>query len=127
MTARDERLVFPVQSDDAPVAGQELTDDQRPGRDGDRHDRDLLFGGDAASVFMQRWQELQGRFVDDPRGAVEAADALVAEVNEALRAEFESCKSELESQWAGDGATDTEELRTALRRYRTFFQRLLAA
>jgi len=78
-----------------------------------------------AGQFRDRWSGVQAQFVDDPRGAVGAADALVAELMQTLAAGFADHKSRLETQWQGGGEADTEELRLALRRYRVFFQRLL--
>lgn len=75
--------------------------------------------------FRARWGDVQARFVDDPREAVGAADALVAELMQSLASGFAEHKSRLETQWHGGGEVDTEELRLALRRYRSFFHRLL--
>jgi sirohydrochlorin ferrochelatase len=68
--------------------------------------------------------EIQVRFVDEPRGAVEDADALVATVMQRLAEGFASERERLEAQ-RGRGIS-TEDLRVALQRYRSFFQRLLA-
>ncbi|MCW2599588.1 MAG: hypothetical protein JWM02_1417 [Frankiales bacterium] len=85
----------------------------------------LLEDTDSAG-FQQRWGDVQNRFVDDPRGAVRDADALVAEVMRALAEGFAEHKSSLEEQWSRDDEPDTEQLRIALQRYRFFFSRLLA-
>jgi hypothetical protein len=77
-------------------------------------------------AFQQRWSDVQSRFVDDPRGAVGDADALVAELMRSLAQGFAEHKSSLEEQWSHGGEDDTEQLRVALRRYRFFFSRLLA-
>ena len=64
-------------------------------------------------------------FVDEPRAAVERADSLVAEVMKQLAEGFARERSTLEHQWdRGDNVT-TEDLRVALQRYRSFFDRLL--
>jgi hypothetical protein len=76
--------------------------------------------------FRQRWSEVQARFVDDPQEAVSTADGLVAELMQSLAAGFDQHKSHLETQWQRGGQPDTEELRQALQRYRSFFNRLLA-
>jgi hypothetical protein len=39
---------------------------------------------------------------------------------------FASEREELESRWAGGDDVSTEDLRRGLRRYRSFFERLLA-
>ncbi|MDX3070819.1 hypothetical protein ACIP98_04090 [Streptomyces sp. NPDC088354] len=84
----------------------------------------LLTSQDEES-FRARWQEIQSEFVDDPRDAVHTADALVADVMQKLAATFAHHKQELEGQWDRGEQVDTEDLRTALRQYRSFFNRLL--
>ncbi|MDX2297360.1 MULTISPECIES: hypothetical protein [Streptomyces] len=75
--------------------------------------------------FKNRWHELQSLFVDDPRRAVHEADALVADVMQKLAATFADHRRSLEGQWRQGEDVDTESLRTALVRYRSFFHRLL--
>jgi hypothetical protein len=82
---------------------------------------------DNASDLESRWQEIQVRFVDEPRGAVEQADALVAEVMRQLAETFASERAQMEEEWHAGDQVSTEDLRIALKRYRSFFQRLLAA
>jgi hypothetical protein len=79
-----------------------------------------------SSSFQQRWSDVQSRFVDDPRAAVHEADTLVAEVMQSLARGFADHKAGLEDQWSRDDQPDTEQLRQALQRYRSFFSRLLA-
>jgi hypothetical protein len=86
-----------------------------------------LLAGDDLGRFRERWQEIQREFVDEPRGAVEQADALVAELMQRLAAGFTEERSRLESQWDRGDEVSTEDLRVALTRYRSFFNRLLAA
>ncbi|MFG2140117.1 hypothetical protein [Streptomyces sp. NPDC048650] len=81
--------------------------------------------GPEQSEFRTRWQRIQSEFVDDPRNAVGAADTLVAEVMQALATTFSEHKSGLESQWHRGEEVATEDLRVALQRYRSFFNRLL--
>jgi hypothetical protein len=76
--------------------------------------------------FRQRWSDVQARFVDDPRDAVQTADGLVVELMQALARGFSDHKARLESAWQTGGDPDTEELRQALQRYRSFFNRLLS-
>jgi hypothetical protein len=75
--------------------------------------------------FRTRWQDVQNKFVDDPRDAVHTADALVADVMQKLAATFADHKQELEGQWNRGEQANTEDLRLALRHYRSFFNRLL--
>jgi hypothetical protein len=76
--------------------------------------------------FRQRWSDVQARFVDDPQQAVQTADGLVAELMQSLASGFSGHKGRLEAQWHSGGNPDTEELRRALQRYRSFFNRLLS-
>ena len=71
--------------------------------------------------------EIQTRFVDDPRQAVEDADALVAGVMQRIAEGFAQARDGLEGQWSRGEDVGTEELRVALQRYRAFFRRLLSA
>ncbi|URZ99525.1 hypothetical protein NCG97_00695 [Streptomyces lydicamycinicus] len=85
-----------------------------------------LLSAEDADGFRSRWQEVQSRFVDEPREAVQSADALVAEVMQSLATTFADHKKALEEQWNRGEQVDTEGLRMALRHYRSFFNRLLA-
>ncbi len=87
---------------------------------------DALFPGSESQSFQGRWSEIQTSFVDEPRQAVEQADGLVAEVMQRLAQVFADERSKLEQQWDRGEDTDTEALRQALRRYRSFFDRLLS-
>ena len=82
-----------------------------------------LFQPDAAQHFRSQWDEVQIGFVDDPVSAVRRADELVAQVMKNLAQTFAQERSHLEGEMK-DG--DTEHMRMALRRYRSFFQRLLS-
>jgi hypothetical protein len=85
-----------------------------------------LFTPDAATNFRSRWDVVQSSFVDDPRAAVRDADELVAQVTKSLAETFANQRSDLESGHDKAGAPSTENLRLALRRYRSFFERLLS-
>jgi len=85
-----------------------------------------LFADKEAEGYRSRWLEVQSRFVDAPRESVEAADKLVAEVIQKLAAVFADQQKELESELERSGKLSTEELRLALQRYRSFFDRLLS-
>lgn len=75
--------------------------------------------------FRTHWNEVQGKFVDDPRAAVQEADALVTEVIDQIAQMFAKEHSSLEGQWKQGNDVSTEELRKALQRYRSFFNRLV--
>lgn len=75
----------------------------------------------------ERWNDVQAGFVDDPQNAVQQAHALVTQLVDELVQTFSQERSTLENQWKGGGAADTETLRVALQRYRSFFNRLLGS
>lgn len=85
-----------------------------------------LFAGNESDDFRHRWSDIQTGFVDEPRQAVERADALVAAAIKRLAEIFAQERSTLEQQWARGADVSTEDLRVALRRYRGFFDRLLS-
>jgi hypothetical protein len=86
----------------------------------------ILFADGELSGFHSRWSEVQAAFVDDPRDCVQKADGLVADVVDQLTAGFAKARSRLEEQWDRGEEVSTEDLRIALKRYREFFERLLA-
>ena len=86
-----------------------------------------LFDGHDAEDLRARWMQVQASFVDEPRSAVQQADQLVAEVMQTMAAMLASTKQGLEGQWQREGTADTEDLRQALRQYRSFFDKLLHA
>jgi hypothetical protein len=71
------------------------------------------------------WNEIQGKFVDEPRSAVQQADALVADVINKITRMFVNEHSSLEAQWKEGKDVSTEDLRKALQHYRSFFNRLV--
>lgn len=85
-----------------------------------------LFDDNIDHKFRDRWHEIQTGFVDEPRNAVEQADELVAELMQQLAQSFSKQRSDLEHQWDASDEVSTEELRVALTRYRSFFERLLS-
>lgn len=98
-TARDAGL-----DDDRPLLDQSESDDYRG-----------------------RWDDIQTGFVDEPRESVARADTLVAEVMRHLAETFSRERGDLEAQWDRGDDVSTEDLRLALQRYRSFFNRLLGA
>ena len=86
-----------------------------------------LLQRDDGEAFRARWDEIQVRFVDEPRESVERADHLVEELMQRLTSMFDEERRSLESRWDQGDDVSTEDLRVALQRYRTFFARLLAA
>jgi hypothetical protein len=115
---RDEKLVVPpVEGNGQPMAGV---------RGADRERAVALLDESTANNLRTRWMEIQTGFVDEPRQAVQQADGLVAEVMKRLAESFVNEREQLERQWSGGGDASTEDLRQALRRYRSFFDRLLS-
>jgi hypothetical protein len=106
----------------------------RPGQSAQAANSDARNASDAAPLFpnneldelRSRWNSVQGAFVDEPRRAVEQADGLVASAMKRLAEVFAQERSNLEQQWDRGDNVSTEDLRIALQRYRSFFQRLLS-
>ena len=85
-----------------------------------------LFPPKELEELRNRWSGVQTAFVDEPRRAVEQADSLVASAMKRLAEVFAEERSKLEKQWDRGDNVSTEDLRIALQRYRSFFDRLLA-
>ncbi len=86
-----------------------------------------LLADEELEGFRSRWDTVQVGFVDEPRGSVQQADALVAELMQRLAQTFSDERTSLESQWEQGSDVSTEDLRIAMQRYRSFFDRLLRA
>ena len=84
-----------------------------------------LLSQEESEHYRTRWNEIQGKFVDEPRSAVQQADALVSEVIEQITQMFGKEHSSLEGQWNQGNDVSTEDLRNALQHYRSFFNRLV--
>jgi hypothetical protein len=134
-----------VRNDDRKLSTRDIAEaaDQPARPPGERRDRDdrspaadaprtideapaPLFVNEDAAGYRTRWSAIQTGFVDEPRKAVEEADALVAEVMKRLAEIFADERRQLESQWERAEQISTEDLRLAMRRYRSFFERLLS-
>lgn len=106
------------------AAGQDMAGGG-PGA-GDQPRAQLLEDDELQRIHAQ-WKDIQSAFVDEPRKAVQDADSLVADLMQRLATMFASERDQLESRWASGDDVSTEDLRRGLRRYRSFFERLLAA
>lgn len=104
-----------------PQAGRDL---KTPADEPDSGDEPLL-GASEAEGYRTRWTEIQGRFVDEPQEAVRSADTLVAEVMQTFAGRLSEHRSGLEKQWDRGEQVATEDLRQALRAYRSLVNRLL--
>jgi len=116
---------------DQPIDGYDrnegtATRNTNSGQTGQTDERTALFSPDETSSLRSQWDSIQVGFVDEPRQAVEKADALVAGAMKRLAEGFASERERLEKQWDRGDSISTEELRLALRRYRAFFGRLLS-
>ena len=89
--------------------------------------RAAMFPEDQSTGFRGRWRDIQASFVDAPRESVRKADELVSEVIQRLSESFRNECKNIESNWQEGRDVSTEDLRRALRRYRSFFDRLLSA
>jgi hypothetical protein len=129
--AGDDPLVERVREDD-PLVERAAGDDPPVERVGggdpvveEVHEPAGLGSAGDQERFVARWQEIQAGFVDEPRTAVQDADALVVDMMDRLARMLASEREQLES--AGQtGKVSTEDLRQGLRRYRALFERLLA-
>lgn len=92
----------------------------------DEDERAPLFSPQDAEALRERWNDIQTGFVDEPRPTVERADELVAELMKRLAESFAQERGDLEQQWDRGEQISTEDLRLTLRRYRSFFDRLLS-
>jgi hypothetical protein len=73
-----------------------------------------------------RWNSIQTEFVNEPRKSVEQADTLVQETLERITHAFSEQRTVLNEQLINHADLSTEDLRIALKGYRTFLNRLLA-
>jgi hypothetical protein len=85
-----------------------------------------LFDTDTSKGYQDRWLVIQTEFVDSPKAAVQKAEQLVGEVMTELTESFSRQRQNLEAGWSKADDASTEDLRQAIRRYRSFFNRLLA-
>jgi hypothetical protein len=106
------------------TAREAQTDTDRQADTGVRQ-RATLIEPERAESYNSRWKELKGEFVDDPRRSVRGANELVGEVLDELEELFRSQRADLEHGLDSEQTT-TEDLRQALGRYRSFFDRLLS-
>jgi len=84
-----------------------------------------LVSHEEAEHFRTRWNEIQGKFIDEPRLAVQQADALVSEVIAQITSKFANEHSSLDGQWNQGNDVSTEDLRKIIQSYRSFFNRLV--
>lgn len=130
MTIHDEARLTTADLASAPPRSEE----QNPKgftRPADAHpidgEMEAVFSPDEVNQLRPQWNAIQTKFIDEPRRSVEEADELVASTIKRIAESFANERAKLESQWAKGDDVSTEDLRLALRRYRSFFDRLLSA
>jgi hypothetical protein len=106
------------------IAEDRVVENQSPAKTMDEG-LEPLFEDESARKFRSRWQVIQGKFVDDPRDSVKQADDLVADIIKSVTMNFADRRISLEKQWNSGENISTEDMRQALKRYRSFFERLL--
>ena len=96
-------------------------------------DHRARMGGEASLIpkremedLQSRWTAIQAAFVDNPRHAVEEANALVSSALKEIEESFRDQHSQIQKQWSEGADASTEDLRIALQQYRMFFDRLLS-
>jgi len=117
----------PAQQEAGGDLNERVLDNQNTGVRTEERELVPLFLPDVAKEFRSRWDVVQRGFVDDPRQAVRQGDELVVEVMKSLAETFAHERATLEGQVNQTGEASTETLRIALRRYRSFFERLLSS
>ena len=100
--------------------------DNREPQFDERNNATPLFETGEAESLRSRWMDIQTQFVDEPRRSVEQADELVASAMKRLAEIFANERETLEQNWDRGDDVSTEDLRVALQRYRSFFDRLLS-
>lgn len=78
-----------------------------------------------ASQVLENWKSIQGKFVDDPRGSVADARALVDDLIEQIVRSATERRESLDRQWSSEPSVSTEQLRLCLQQYRALITRLL--
>ena len=112
---RDQNRIDPANRQTGPAATTSAEEQAAP-----------LFAERESKDLFAKWDALQVDFIDEPRRAVERADHLVAEAMKRTAEIFAEERARLERQWDRGDNVSTEDLRVAMRRYRSFFRRLLA-
>jgi hypothetical protein len=109
-----------------PDTAQQTVSGGNSAQDTQDNGRAQLFPQNELQDLRGRWDAAQSAFVDEPRQAVQQADNLVASVVKRIAEQFADERAKLEKQWDSGDNVSTEDLRQALRRYRSFFDRLLS-
>jgi hypothetical protein len=130
VSARDERLTTADLTDERRAEPERSIDpavDRTEASTAEGEPTDALLPSADGEGYQTRWRQIQERFVDEPRTAVQDADQLVAELMQRMAATFAQERERLETEWERGDEVSTEDLRRAMQHYRSFFHRLLAA
>jgi hypothetical protein len=125
----------------AAPASTELRPGEAAGALGDFSD--LTYGDllPDTTVYIDQWQQVQFKFVDDPRASVTEAADIIAQVTTKMEAAIEERQRAIEERqhaiaeqqrslrgrWGEGTNADTEVLRETLRMYKTFLDQLIGA
>ena len=112
-------------SADAPLVTSDTPVSRRVAELRGEGEQSPLFSDEESDELRRRWESVQAGFVDEPRRAVEDADELVQRVMDRLSEGIKHQREHMESEWGDRDGASTEDLRVALRHYRSFFDRLL--
>jgi hypothetical protein len=123
---RDRRFRRPDAGEPGAMHRASATHERGTGQGDEDEARVALLAEGEVRAMRERWMTIQTEFVDAPREAVAKADQLVAETIRRLAESFAQGRGDLERQWDRGDEVSTEDLRLALRRYRSFFDRLLS-
>ena len=127
--ASSQQIEEPTDAADEPMTSERSESEAQAAGSPTRRTRSTepLLSADKSESFTRQWHEIQVAFVDEPRDSVAQADTLVADLMQQLAASFSEERERLEKQWDSGDDVSTEDLRVALTRYRSFFDRLLSA
>lgn len=112
----------PMGGHPSPMAGQAQPAMQSPGLDG----LEPVMSPDEAQRLRSQWDQLQIRFVEDPRGAVTEARTLVHGSLDRLTQRLQMRTQVLERGMSQQGEASTETLRLALKGYRELLEHVIA-
>ena len=118
--------IHQIEDSGAAAAPARVSPNRSPGQSSPEPERGPLFSAEETASLRLKWDSIQVGFVDEPRRSVQEADSLVAATMKRLAEQFAAERSNLEGQWDRGSDISTEDLRIALRRYRSFFGRLLS-
>lgn len=128
----EETIDEPMDEEEEPVVeeviAEEVTMRPEPGarsQAGEEDDGVPFWGKGQIDDLRSRWTDIQTGFVDEPRKAVQQADQLLETTIQSLTDNFTNRRSALQRDWQRSNDLSTEDLRVAMKRYRSFLEGLL--